>query len=455
MEFRPTYTEIADESVSGFSDFVLGLGYDGLPDEVKLRARLHLLDLIGVAASSIRTPLSRIIRDHAMAMFGAGNQVARIMFDGRGASPAGAAMAGGMSIDAVDAHDGEPPAKGHIGVAILPAPLAYQDAGHKVNAREFLVNFVLGYEVSGRAGLALHGSVPDYHTSGAWNCLGAAAMGARMMGLDADGLRHAIGIAEYHGPRSQMMRCIDHPTMLKDGSGWGAMTGVSAADLAARGFTGAPAATVEMPDVAHHWADLHSNWHMLDQYVKPYPVCRWAQPAVEASLAVQRAHGIESSEIADIAVSTFYEATRLATYHPTDTEQAQYSLLYPVAASLVRGTLGVDEILGDALTDPEIARVADCIRLIDHQPYDDRFPRERWAHVTVTLKDGREMTSAPTRANGEPENPFSAEQMIAKFHDYAVPAMGTERAQEIEKITMSLGEGGDLDALVENCLTGL
>jgi len=33
--------------------------------------------------------------------------------------------------------------------------------------------------------------------------------------------------------------------------------------------------------------------------------------------------------------------------------------------------------------------------------------------------------------------------------------MGTERAQEIEKITMSLGEGGDLDALVENCLTGL
>ena len=29
-----------------------------------------------------------------------------------------------------------------------------------------------------------------------------------------------LGIAEYHGPRSQMMRCIDHPTMLKDGAGW-------------------------------------------------------------------------------------------------------------------------------------------------------------------------------------------------------------------------------------------
>ena len=45
--------------------------------------------------------------------------------------------------------------------------------------------------------------------------------------------------------RGQMMRCIDHPTMLKDGSGWGAMCGVSAAYLAADGFTGAPAVTVE------------------------------------------------------------------------------------------------------------------------------------------------------------------------------------------------------------------
>ncbi|MBC6439562.1 MAG: MmgE/PrpD family protein [Rhodospirillales bacterium] len=455
MDFRPDYTELAPESATRISDFVLGLSYDGLPDEVKHRARLHLLDLIGVAASSIRTPLSGIVRDHAVAMFGAGNRVARIMFDGRGASPAGAALAGGMSIDAVDAHDGEPPTKGHIGVAILPAQLACQDGGYKVDARGFLVNFVLGYEVSGRAGLALHGSVPDYHTSGAWNCLGAAAIGARVMGLDSDGLRHALGIAEYHGPRSQMMRCIDHPTMLKDGSGWGAMTGVSAADLAARGFTGAPAATIEMPDVAHHWNDLGRTWHMLDQYVKPYPVCRWAQPAVEAALAVQTAHGVDSTEIADIAVSTFFEATRLATCHPSDTEQAQYSLPYPVAAALVRGSLGVDEILGDALADAEIARVSDCVRLIDHQPYNDRFPRERWAHVVVTLKDGRELTSAPTRPRGEPDDPFSTEEMIAKFHTYAAPAVGDARARKLEELAMSLGEGSDLDALVEDCLTGL
>ncbi len=56
----------------------------------------------------------------------------------------------------------------------------------------------------------------------------AGGIGARYLGgLDRAASRHALGgIGEYHGPRSQMMRCIDHPTMVKDGSGWGgAMTG--------------------------------------------------------------------------------------------------------------------------------------------------------------------------------------------------------------------------------------
>jgi len=279
-------------------------------------------------------------------------------------------------------------------------------------------------------------------------------MGARLMGLGREKLRHAVGIAEYHGPRSQMMRCIDHPTMLKDGSGWGAMAGVSAAYLAADGFTGAPAVTVEQPEVAHLWADLSQDWQIEKQYVKPYPVCRWAQPSVEATLSVVRAHGVDTAEIEEIAVSTFYEATRLATRHPADTEQAQYSLPFPVAAALVKGTLTVNEITGAALSDPEIARIADCVRLIDHKPYDERFPRERWAHVTVRLKDGRELISAPTRPRGEPDDPFDDQTMIDKFHAYAGPVVGEKRARRIEELTMNLGNGADVDALAELVLGG-
>jgi hypothetical protein len=70
--------------------------------------------------------------------------------------------------------------------------------------------------------------VSDYHTSGAWNALGVAALGCRLRACP-DTLRHALGIAEYHGPRSQMMREIANPTMLHDGSGMGALVGMMAA----------------------------------------------------------------------------------------------------------------------------------------------------------------------------------------------------------------------------------
>jgi hypothetical protein len=53
-----------------------------------------------------------------------------------------------------------------------------------------------------------------------------------------------------------MVRCIDHPTMLKDGFGWGAMCSVSAAQMTKADFTGAPALTSE----TEQWKGLASDW---------------------------------------------------------------------------------------------------------------------------------------------------------------------------------------------------
>ena len=144
---------------------------------------------------------------------------------------------------------------------------------------------------------------------------------ARWMKLSPALTREALGIAEYHGPRSQMMRCIDFPTMVKDGSGWGAMAGVSAALLAKAGFTGAPALVWEGADVADLWRDLGKRWRIMEMYFKPYPVCRWAQPPITASLGLLRKHGVSGADIAKIKVETFHNAVRLATRTPKTTDR--------------------------------------------------------------------------------------------------------------------------------------
>lgn len=434
------------------AEAVHGALFAAPPAAVAERAALLLLDLAGVAAAGSLTPLSRIIRDHAARHFGATAGGARMLVDGRRVSPAGAALAGGMTIDSMDAHDGHALTKGHVGVAVLPALLAFADDGVALDGRGFLGALVLGYEVGTRAGIALHGTAPDYHTSGAWNALACAAIGARLLRLDPEATRHALGIAEYHGPRSQMMRCIEHPTMLKDGSGWGAMAGVTAALLAADGFTGAPAVTAESPAVAELWADLGRRWRLLEQYVKLYPVCRWAQPAVEACLRLQRQFGFAAADIARIEVTSFHAATRLTVRHPRSTEEAQYSLAFPVAAALVRGRLGAEEVLGEALADPEIARLSAATALVESPTYSERFPAERWAHATVTLKDGRVLGSAPTTARGDPDTPVDPATLRAKFHELADPVLGRERAARIERRIEGLpaADAAGVGALIED-----
>ena len=98
------------------------------------------------------------------------------------------------------------------------------------------------------------------------------------------------------------------------------MAGVSAAYLARDGFTGAPAITIEAPELQTYWDDLGSNWQITQQYIKLYPVCRWAQPAVEAVIALVQEHNISADQISNINIETFHEATRLTSI-PKNTEQ--------------------------------------------------------------------------------------------------------------------------------------
>ena len=433
-----------------FQDFLHDLSFEDLPAEVARFARRWLLDLAGTAAGGATMPLSRIIRDHAAAQFGPGARRARMLFDGRAVSPAGAALAGGMTIDALDGHDGHKLTKGHVGCGSFPAALALSEAEGRLDGAEFLTLIALGYEIGTRAGIALHRTARDYHTSGAWIAVTAAALGARVLGLDGARSREAIGIAEYHGPRSQMMRCIDHPTMVKDGSGWGAMAGVSAAYLAADGFTGAPAVTIESGDVADLWSDLGQRWRIFEQYCKPYPVCRWAQPPLQAVLDLRVAHGLESAQVERIEVVTFHQSLRLATRRPATTEEAQYSTAFPVAAALARGRVGPEEVSPGSFRDPEILRLADGMVITESPEYNAAFPARRIAHVTLVLKDGRHLQSGPTEARGDPESPLSDAEVREKFHVLADPLLGETRAAAIEQAVDRLGTDTSVEELLRH-----
>lgn len=424
-------------------DFIHGLQWDDLPDPVRAQAKRCLLDLIGVAAGGLATDMSRIIRDHAAEDCPG---VAPILFDNRTSAPATAAMAMATSIDSLDGHDGYNPAKGHIGCPLLPALLIFGQQA-RISGKGFLTALVMGYEFGARAAEAQHGTCPDYHTSGSWGAVTAAAAGARLLALDAGQTRHALGIAEYHGPRSQMMRCIDWPTMVKDGAGWGAMSGVSAVQLARRGFTGAPAITVEQ--APEYWTGLGTDWRILRQYFKPYPVCRWAQAPIEGVLALRRAHGLCAADVDHIEVDSFHEAIRLATSRPETTEEAQYSTTFPCAVAMVRGGLAPTDLDGAALRDPEILRLSEGLIMAEDAKANAAFPGTRLARVRLVLRDGRVLESDWMRPRWDAEDPPRDAELVEKFHALADPVLGRDRAEAIASVIDRLEEA-PLTALTEH-----
>ncbi|SCZ60655.1 2-methylcitrate dehydratase PrpD [Epibacterium ulvae] len=416
--------------------FLQDLVWEDIPADVQDFARLLLLDLLGVGLAGTGTDLHKIVQRYASRNL---RGACSVLFCDASLSPEGAALLGAMTIDAIDAHDGHRLTKGHVGCAVLPALLAaVSDCEVPLSGHHFLTLLVAGYEIGSRAGMALHQTACDYHTSGAWNAITAAALSAHVMGLSETAFAHAIGIAEYHGPRSQMMRVIDHPTMLKDGSGWGSMAGVAAAYLAAEGFTGAPAVSVMEDEVQSHWSTLGQDWETMHQYLKAFPVCRWAQPAVQAALDLQKRYNFAASDIAGVQVKTFSEGTRLWTGIPETTEQAQYAIGFPVAAALVRGEVGLPEISEQAFADPELRAVLDATRFEATAEYDAKFPAERWADISVKLQSGTVLSGGPTTAKGDPETQLTREEIIVKFHHLGRAVCAADHLKEIEAAVFAL-----------------
>ena len=138
--------------------------------------------------------------------------------------------------------------------------------------------------------------------------------------------------------------------------------------------------------------------------------------------------------------------------HPKTTEQAQYSLPFPVAAALVRGRLGATEVTADGLNDPQIHELADRVHISEDPAHNAAFPLNRYARVSVELTDGRVLTSDDHEPRGDATAPLDDDEIRAKFHAFAAPALGATRAKTIEAAVDALVDGGSLELLLDQII---
>ncbi|OIN09177.1 MmgE/PrpD family protein [Oceanisphaera psychrotolerans] len=438
--------------------FVKELTFAEIPEHTRYLVSTALLDILGVAAGARQNHTTECVKNYALAHYQPSRLSSRLLFDGRPAHPLGAAWVGGFTIDSLDAHEGHFTSKGHAGATVVPALLALVDAcreqGRTISGTEFLAAVAIAYETGLRAGVALMDTAAEYHASGAFSGIGVVCGGTRLLGLDEEQFLHALGIAEYFGPRCPMMRLVDFPSMLRDAHGAGAYAGLNALLMAQAGITGAPAETVEMDRIRHCWQDLGQRWEIDAQYFKPWPVCRWAQPALTAATALLAAHPeLDSKAIEQIRVETFHESVRLQGHFPANADEAQYGLAFPLAALISRGQVGPNEVTGSAIHAEDILAVSRRIEIVEADDLSARFPREILSRVSIRLKDGSLLESPITPAKGDPETAMTREEFRTKFVQLASVNFSPERIEAIMAAVDNLEQAADCSVLLDQVLS--
>ncbi len=437
------------------ADFILGLDWRALPAAVQRRAGLCLMDALGATLAGTLAPISRLAVDYASEAWRgdaatAWTYAADIGLRGRRVSAPGAAFANACAANALDVDDDAVFTRGHPGAQLIPAALAVAE---KVGAggQALLEALVIGYEVAIRAGRCWHAHHPDYQADGSWGSLACAAAAARLLRLDRERIQHALGIAEYHAPNAPMMRDIAHPTMVKHAIGWGAMTGVTAAELAARGYTGIPS-LLGLAEYREWVADLGQVYWMADWvFYKEWCSCAWGHAACAAARQLVQRHSIAVEEIASITVYAFDEAVALCQRHPTTTEEAQFSVKWPLACLLLDGEIGPRQILEHRLGDPAVRDLADKVRIVLDPEADALYKASRGldlrmhSRVVITLRDGRAFDSGMVERAADR---FDRAALEAKFRWLVGHVMPPEKAEALLRMLRHFEDVGHVSELI-------
>ena len=408
-------------------NFIVDAKWENLPEKVQERLKGCFVDLIGALVVGSKSK-----------QFEAGLKLAEKIY-GQGDIPVigsekkfnfmGASAAMGHSSNAYDIDDGHNMTRSHPGTSFVGAILsaAYEK---NITLKEFLTAMLVAYEVSLRNGAAIMDYYNYAHSSGTFGAVGVAVGVGKIYGFTKEELNNVISVAEFNAPLVPGIRSVEYPSMNKDGVPFGVMTGTLAVMASMSGFTGNKN-LLEADEYRHYADDLGENYEVMNLYFKPYPCCRWGHPAIDACTGLMKENGITKENVEKVVIKTFNRATRLSKIEPQTADEAQYNIAYPIAASIVYGTFGIDNVWEENLKDPEVLEMMKKLSFETDEELDSKFPAKRICRAEIYTKDGQKFVSKDCEPTGEAHENIGVEWLCEKFKRITGPVITKEAQEEI------------------------
>jgi 2-methylcitrate dehydratase PrpD len=456
------------------ASFSAGAAYECLPSDVMCSVKQRVLDTVGICLASAHFGLADGVVD--MVGHWGGRAEAGLIGNDHARLPAPqAALVNGTLAHSLDFDDTHLPSVLHPSASVVPAALAMAQAEQRTG-RELLAAIAAGIEVTVRVGMG--GYLPEvgnvffergWHATSICGTLGAAVAGARLLGLDADGIQHALGIAASMGS-GVIEANRSGGTVKRLHCGWAAHAGLTAALLVRHGYTGPPtvlegrfgfyeAFLGGTYDPLAVTAGLGERWEVPGIFFKPYPANHYTHAGIDAALAIRQQLGtVEPERIQRIELGAARSALRTIgepreeKVRPRSGYHAQFSGPFTVATALLGGGgLGVyfDDFTDERARSPRLLALAARVETFVDDECDRIFPLQFPAVLRVTLDDGTCLEQRVMHNRGGPDNPLSEEELRTKFRLNAEHLLSRDRAEQLADAIAHLDKAESVHRLVE------
>ena len=368
----------------------------------------------------------------------------------------GAAFVNAISANLLDFDDTHPETIIHPAAPVAAPALALAEA-RRLSGRDVLTAFILGVEVECRIGNAVspHHYARGWHITSTCGIFGAAAACAKLLGLSADGIANAIGIAA-----SQSAGNVENlPTAAKNVSvGNAARNGLFAALLAQQGYEAAPRAIEgrlgwaramgDDPDLERLLNGLGRTWEISKNTYKPYPAGIVFHAVIDACFKLRQVIGGQIDQIEAVTVQGSALLLARGDRPVRNERDARVSIHHCVACGLLVGAAGVSEFVRETVVRPDIAKFREKVRAeLDSSMLDGA------ARVSVRLVSGETVTETVMSPRGSPADPLGDRDIEAKLRDGVRTGGSNWDAERIIEAVWQIDKRDDIPGLMQDART--
>jgi 2-methylcitrate dehydratase PrpD len=411
------------------------------PALARQRARDAITDCVGCVIAGGAEPIAQPLAATLPAFAEPGAAFGSLLIgQGRYAAPADAALFNGTLAHALDFDDTNHPAYAHPSAVLAPAMFAVVPLA-KPSGRALIDAYIVGFELFGKLGRALNTQHyrRGWHTTGTFGALAAAASAGRLLGLDAQRMTMALGIA---ASSASGLRASFGSMTKPLHAGQAARNGVLAALLARHGMTASDEALEHRYGYLQVFNDgigadpaplqaLGEALEILTEHglaLKPYAACGATHPGIEAAEQLHEALGGRAIRKVRAGVCEMAFAP-LIHVMPGSPLEGKFSLHFCLAAALLHGPVTLATFSDERVNDPRVRELIGKIsmELDERWRGDGEFATE----VAVETEDGERLVRFVPLAAGKPARWFSTERLQRKFMDCAGSAVAQADAEPV------------------------